>query len=74
MGVSDSKKDGDAVAGTYASKKLTLEFPINSEEVGPGTMKVTGQLAADGSLSGDWAFQDYSGTFKATRVKEAPAK
>jgi hypothetical protein len=72
--VSEAKKDGDPVAGTYAAKKLALEFPANSEEVGPGTMKITGQLADDGSLSGDWSFQDYSGTFKATRVQADAAK
>lgn len=71
-GLSDAKKDGDPVAGTFADNKLTLEFTINSDEIGPGKMKIKGQLAADGSLSGDWSFQDYSGTFKATRVKSAP--
>jgi hypothetical protein len=72
--VTETKKDGEAVAGTFAGKKLTLEFPINSEEAGPGTMKITGVLADDGTLSGDWGFQDYSGTFKATRVKDTAAK
>jgi len=67
--VSEAKKDGEPVAGTYAGKKLALEFPINSAEAGPGTMKITGVLADDGTLSGDWAFQDYSGSFKATRMK-----
>ncbi len=69
-GISESKKDGDPVAGTYAAKKLALEFTFNSDEVGPGTMKITGTLADDGTISGDWAFQDYSGTFKATKMKE----
>jgi hypothetical protein len=73
-GISESDKNGAAVAGTYSEKKLALEFPANSEEVGPGTMKITGQLADDGTLSGDWSFQDYSGTFKATKVKEDAAK
>jgi hypothetical protein len=68
--ISESKKDGDPVAGTYSDKRLALEFPFNSEEVGPGTMKITGLLADDGTLTGGWAFQDYSGTYKATRVKE----
>ncbi len=73
-GVSADGKDGDTVAGTYAAKKLALEFTLNSPEAGPGTMKITGQVAEDGSMSGDWAFQDYSGTFKATRVKEETRK
>jgi hypothetical protein len=68
--VSEGRKDGDPVAGTFSAKKLALEFPANSEEVGPGTMKITGQLMDDGTLAGDWSFQDYSGTFKATRLKE----
>ncbi len=71
-------KDGDPISGTYTDKKLALEFAFNSEEVGPGTMKITGKLGDDGALTGDWAFQDYSGTYKATRIKEdaapAPAK
>lgn len=57
------------VKGTFTESKLTLEFPFNSDEGGPGTIKIKGVLAAD-ALSGDWAFNDYSGSFKATRVKE----
>lgn len=72
-GVSESKKDGDPVAGTFAENKLALEFTMNSDEIGPGKMKIKGLLAADGSLTGDWSFQDYSGTFKATRAKDAAA-
>jgi hypothetical protein len=70
-GVSDG--ENDPVAGAFAEKKLTLEFTLNSPEAGPGTMKIKGQLADDGSLTGDWAFQEYSGTFKATRVKAETA-
>jgi hypothetical protein len=58
------------VKGTFTEGKLNLEFPMTSEEAGPGTMKIKGLLAADDSLSGDWAFNEYAGTFKATRVKE----
>ena len=60
--------DGD-VKGTFADSKLNLEFPVNSEEAGPGTLKIKGTLADD-ALTGDWAFNDYAGSFKATRVKE----
>ena len=67
-------KDGDPVAGTYSEKKLALEFAFNSPEVGPGTMKINGKLNDDGTLTGDWAFQDYSGTFKATKTVDTPAK
>ena len=60
--------NGD-VKGTFAEGKLNLEFPVTSEEAGPGTLKVKGQLADD-ALAGDWSFNEYSGAFKATRVKE----
>ena len=60
--------DGD-VKGTFSDGKLNLEFPVNSEEAGPGTLKIKG-LLADEALSGDWAFNEYAGTFKATRVKD----
>jgi hypothetical protein len=65
----DVKPNGDPISGTYTDKKLALEFAVSESEAGPGTMKITGQLADDGSLTGGWAFLDYSGTFKATRVK-----
>jgi hypothetical protein len=57
------------VKGTLTDGTLSLEFPYNSEEGGPGTLKIKGALAED-ALSGDWAFNDYTGSFKATRVKE----
>jgi hypothetical protein len=60
--------DGD-VKGTFTEGKLNLEFPMTSEEAGPGTLKIKGTLGDDG-LAGDWAFNDYSGSFKATRLKE----
>jgi len=60
--------DGD-VKGTFSEGKLSLEFPVTSEEAGPGTLKINGTLADDG-LSGEWAFNDYAGSFKATRIKE----
>jgi hypothetical protein len=66
--VSGKWGNGD-VKGTFADGKLNLEFPFNSDEVGPGTMKIKGALADD-ALAGDWAFNDYAGSFNATRVKE----
>jgi hypothetical protein len=63
------KWDGDAdVKGTFSDGKLSLEFPVNSSEVGPGTLKIDGELAED-ALTGSWSFQTYDGTFKATRSK-----
>jgi len=72
------QQDGDQVTGkwgaadvkgTFTEGKLALEFPFNSDEGGAGTMTLKGTLAAD-ALTGDWAFTGYSGSFKATRVKE----
>jgi hypothetical protein len=59
----------DGVKGTFSDGKLNLEFPFNSDEGGAGTMKIKGTLTGD-AISGDWGFSDYSGAFKATRVKE----
>jgi len=64
-----SGKWGDAnadVAGTWSDGKLDLAFPYNSDEAGPGTLKIKGKMEGD-ALTGTWEFQEYSGTFKATR-------
>jgi hypothetical protein len=76
----DFKLDGDKVSGkwgdsadvkgTYTDGKLSLEFAVNSEEAGQGTLKIEGELA-DNALSGTWAFQQYDGTFKATRPSKS---
>jgi len=56
----------DDVKGTFSGGKLSLAFPVNSDEAGPGTLKVDGDLAED-TLTGTWSFTQYDGTFKATR-------
>jgi hypothetical protein len=61
------KWDAADVKGTFRDGKLDLAFPLNSEEAGPGTLKIRGELKGD-TLTGRWEFQDYSGTFKATRA------
>ena len=65
------------VAGTYKEKKLALTFQFTSDEVGTtADMKITGQLDETASLSGDWEFSEYNGTFKAARpaaTESAPA-
>jgi hypothetical protein len=60
------KWDDADVQGTFDDGKLDLEFPVVTDEVGKGTLKIKGQAAED-SLTGTWEFQSYSGTFKATR-------
>jgi len=59
--------DKAKVQGTFAGGKLNLEFPIDSEEAGPGTLTLKGHLDGE-ALTGTWAFQSYDGQFKATRV------
>jgi hypothetical protein len=58
------------VKGTFADGVLDLSFPIDSPEAGAGTLAIKAKLAND-ELTGTWAFQTYSGTLKATRVKAA---
>ena len=62
------KWEKDDIKGTFIDGKLNLEFPANSDEVGAGILKITGQLEKD-QLTGTWSFQTYDGKFKATRAK-----
>jgi len=56
------------VAGTYKDGKLALDFQFTSEEVGAtAAMKIDGKLDETAALSGNWAFTEYNGTYKATR-------
>jgi hypothetical protein len=58
------------VKGTFADGALDLSFPIESPEAGPGTLTIKAKLAND-ELTGNWSFQQWGGTLKATR---APAR
>jgi len=60
-------RDGD-VKGTFSSGKLDVEVAVNSEEAGPGILKLKGELSGD-ALAGEWSFQEYKGTFRATRIR-----
>ncbi len=64
-----SNPQSPAIKGTLTDGHFAIEVALESTEIGPGTMKLTGQLADDGTLSGDWAFSDYNGSFKGTRIK-----
>ncbi|MGA8087145.1 MAG: hypothetical protein WCA10_07555 [Terracidiphilus sp.] len=56
------------VAGIYKDGKLALEFQFTSEEVGAtAPMKIDGKLDDTAALTGDWAFSEYNGTYKAMR-------
>jgi hypothetical protein len=60
----DEKTD---IKGTFADGALDLSFPLESSEVGTGTLAIKAKLAND-ELTGNWSFQTYSGTMKATRI------
>lgn len=64
------KWDKADVKGTFINGVLDLAFPYTSEEAGPGTLKIKGEVK-DGTLTGTWQFQEYTGTFKATRAANA---
>ena len=55
------------VKGTYKAGELSLKFPYYSEEAGfTADLIIHGKLK-DGRISGEWQFDQYSGTFTATR-------
>jgi hypothetical protein len=54
------------VEGTYKDGQLDLSFKFTSPEAGEGTLKISGKLDGD-VLKGNWAFEQYSGTFAAKR-------
>jgi hypothetical protein len=58
------------VKGTFSDGALDLSFPLDSPEVGQGTLGIKAKLAND-ELTGNWSFQTYGGTLKATRKKSA---
>ena len=57
------------VQGTFKDGELDLSFPVTSEGGRmSGTLKIKGKLAED-ALKGTWDFEEFSGSFSATRVK-----
>ena len=80
----DLKLDGDKVSGKFAEKadvkgtfkeqKIDLAFPFQADEVDvTDTLKITGKLEKD-ALAGDWAFSQWSGTYKAQRNSSDKSK
>ena len=69
--VMDGKVSGtfgkSEVKGTTSGDNFALEFEVESEEAGKGTLKITGKVGPE--LTGNWSFQTYDGTFRATRPK-----
>jgi len=62
------------VAGMWKDGKLALKFQFTSDEAGvTDAMNINGKLDETSALTGDWAFSEYNGTFKATRPAAAPA-
>jgi len=61
------KWNNDDVQGTFADGKLDLNFIVNSEEGGRGTLGIKGTFTKY-TLTGTWSFQSYEGKFRATRV------
>jgi hypothetical protein len=56
------------VAGSWKEGKLSLSFDFTSDEVGvTAPMKIDGKLDETAALTGDWAFSEYNGSFKAMR-------
>jgi autotransporter translocation and assembly factor TamB len=66
--ISGTWDKSSAVKGTFAGGKLELAFPIQTQEAGNGTIRITGSMQGQ-NLAGKWEFQSYDGTFKATREK-----
>lgn len=75
----DLKLDGDKVSGkfgekadvkgTFKDQKIDLAFPFQSEEADmTDTLKITGKLEKD-ALTGEWAFNQWSGNYKAAKLK-----
>jgi hypothetical protein len=62
-------EEKSAVKGTFTDGVLALSFPIQSEN-GPGTLGIKARLVND-ALTGEWTFQEYNGTLKATRAAAA---
>jgi hypothetical protein len=79
----DLKLDGDKVSGkfenaevkgTFKDQKIDLAFPYESEEANmTDTLKITGKLEKD-ALVGDWAFNQWTGTYKAQRTPSDGSK
>ena len=59
-----------AVAGTYKDGHMVLAFDTYSDEANEtAQLKLDGQIDDSETISGNWSFSSYDGTFKATHPK-----
>lgn len=64
-----SEEVSTEVKGTFSGGKLTLEFEYYSADAGyKSVVKIQGTLEGD-KITGEWQFDQHSGTFTATRRK-----
>lgn len=64
-----SEETATEVKGTFSEGRLTLEFEYYSADAGyKSVVKIQGTLDGD-KISGEWQFDQHSGTFTATRLK-----
>jgi hypothetical protein len=62
--------DNKPAAGTYKDGHLQMAFDTHSEEANEtATLKLDGQIDDSETLTGNWSFSSYDGTFKATHLK-----
>jgi len=65
----DSDETFTEVKGTLAGVRVTLEFEYYSADAGyKSVVKIQGTLEGD-KITGEWQFDQHSGTFTATRLK-----
>ena len=61
---------GKPASGTYKDGHLTMAFETHSDEAGEtATLQLDGKMDDAMTLSGNWAFGEYDGNFKAIHPK-----
>jgi len=57
--------------GSYKEGHLMMDFPATDEPSGEtGQLKLDGKIEGSATLSGNWQFSSYDGTFTAARPKD----
>jgi hypothetical protein len=61
---------GKPATGTYKEGHLVMAFETHSDEAGEtNTLQIDGKMDESMTVSGNWAFGSYDGTFKAVHAK-----